>query len=178
MSMTRKSVIGCVVLGLTAAGCNSKTKASPENYTAVLNAYYVEHQDCLLHDVKFPYEAGSGENGKEMEGLAKAKLVEGVQDPGLKVKRYTLTPAGERVGPRFCYGHRVVTAIDQSTPPALANGFQETQVNYTYKIEDMAVWAKTPEVLAAFPKMAEQTSGPSKGKATLALSGVGWSVPE
>ena len=175
MTMTR--VFGCAALILT-VGCNSKTKPTPENYTAVLNAYYVEHRECLLADVKFPYETGEGESGKQMQALAVAKLVEGAKDPGLKVARYTLTPAGVRVGPHFCYGHRVVTSIDGSTPPAVANGFTETVVDYTYKVEDVAVWAKTPEVLAAFPKMAAQTGGETKAKATLALSGVGWSVPE
>ena len=78
----------------------------------------------------------------------------------------------------FCYGHRLISAIDSFTPPAQANGFPETQVVYHYAMEDVPVWAKSADVRAAFPAMARATSGTATDKATLAATMAGWSVPD
>ena len=44
----------------------------------------------------------------------------------IKVERYTLTPLGQRVGGRFCYGHHQVTSVDAFTPPVKQGGFLQT----------------------------------------------------
>jgi hypothetical protein len=173
------SVSICLAGAALMAGCNTKTKATPENYIATLNAYFPEHPDCLLDGtVTFPYESSDPVMLKQMDALVAAQILESHKEPSIHVTRYTLTPTGTKAGPHLCYGHREVTSIDSSTTPALANGFQETQVVYHYKIMDMPVWAKTPEVVAAYPKMAHEASGDATDKATLALTGVGWSVPD
>ena len=181
----RKASSAILLLAAAAVlpGCNSKLKPTSANYTAVMNAYFVEHPDCLLSGgTRFPYEAGEkdpqGPTQQQMDALAAAKLVEAKREPAIHISRYTLTPEGTRLAPRFCFGHRVVTAIDSSTPPASANGFTETEVHYHFKIDDVPVWAKSAEIRAAFPKFAEETSGQAEGKITLALTGVGWSVPD
>ena len=167
----------CTSVGVT--GCNSKTAPSPENYTTTLNTFFVEHPDCLLDgSIKFPLETGDPVLTRQMDALVIAQMVEAQKAPMLHITRYTLTDSGIRAGKNFCFGHRQITSIDASTKPAPANHFTETQVDYHYKIVDMAVWAKTPQVIAAFPKMAQEASGTSAGKATLALTGVGWSVPD
>lgn len=183
--MRKANVVSLLLLSISAglAGCNSKTKATPANYTATMNAYFVEHPDCLLGGgTRFPYEVGEkgaeGATEQQMDALAAVKLVEGKREPAIHISRYTLTAEGTRLAPRFCFGHRVVTSIDNSTPPAPANGFTETEVRYHYKIDDVPVWAKSAEIAAAFPKFAEETSGGAAGKITLALTGVGWSVPD
>jgi len=164
-------------------GCNTKTKPTPANYTATLNAYFVEHPDCLLGGgTRFPYEVGEkdpqGPSRQQMDALAAAKLVEVKREPAIHISRYTLTLEGTRLAPRFCFGYRVITSIDSSTPPAPANGFTETQVAYHYKIADVPIWAKSAEIAAAFPKFQQETSGQATDKTTLALTGVGWSVPD
>ncbi len=45
-------------------------------------------------------------------------------------------------------------------------------------MKDVPVWAKTAEVKAAFPAMAEAISGHATSKATLAKTLTGWQVPE
>lgn len=167
-----------LVIGFIALGCNAKTKPTPENYIRTLNAYFLDHPDCLLDgSFKFPVDTTDPAMMKKMDALAVAQLVEAHHDPAIHFARYTLNPAGTHAGVHLCYGHREVTAVLSSTPPALANGFTETKVTYRYKIEDLPVWAKTPEVLAAFQKLAEESTGQATDKATLALTGVGWSVP-
>jgi hypothetical protein len=112
------------------------------------------------------------------DALAVAQLLTVKKEEDIHVSRYTTTPMGMRSAPRFCYGHRNVTSIDSFTPPVQAHGFPETQVVYRYEIKDVPVWAKTAEVLAAFPEMARATSGPSTANATLAKTMAGWSVPD
>ena len=92
------------------------------------------------------------------------------REAAIHASRYSVTQGGERAAPRFCYGHRSVTAIDSFTPPAQANGFPETQVSYRYEIKDVPVWAKTPEVQAAFPEMAKADDPLVKEMIYLAVS--------
>ncbi len=173
------SISASILILSTALGCNSKTKATPENYIKTLNSYFPDHPDCLLDgSFKFPVETVEDAKMKQLDALAVAQVVKADHSPGLHFARYTLTETGSHAGPHLCYGHRAVTSIDSSTPPALANGFTETIVKYHYRVEDMPMWARTPQVLDAYPKLAEEASGHATGTATLALTGVGWTVPD
>ena len=163
---------------LPALGCNTKTAPTPANFTQTLNAFYQEHNECLFPDApRFPLETSDPAQIKQFNSLAKAQLLEIGKETGLKSSRYTLTTAGTRYAPRFCYGHRNITAIDSSTPPATENGFPTTHVSYRYTLVDVPIWAKTPEVQAAFPDMAKATSSESTAQATLAKTIAGWTVP-
>lgn len=164
---------------LFTAGCHSKTAATPENFTAALNAHFLDHPDCLFPESpRFPYETTDPTKTKQMNTLVTTQLLTVVEELDIHASRYTPTATGARVAPRFCYGHRVVSSIDSSTPPAVANGFPETQVAYHYTMEEVPVWAKSAAVQAAFPTMAHNTSGTASDKATLARSAVDWQVPE
>ena len=168
-----------VPLLLVTSGCvSSKSRSTAANFTAGLNKHFLEHSDCLLDNIRFPFEAGDRKTIQQMDSLVKAQLLEKSEEMSIHVSRYTVTPAGARYAPRFCYGHREVASIDSFTPPAAANGFNETTVIYHYVMNDVPVWAKTPEVEAAFPDMAAATSGHATGKTTLAQTPVGWQVPD
>jgi hypothetical protein len=161
------------------SGCvSSQSRATTANFTAGLNKHFLEHSDCLLDNTRFPFEASDREKTKQMDSLVKALLLEKSEEMSIHVSRYTVTTAGTRYAPRFCYGHREVTSIDSFTPPATANGFNETTIVYHYEMKEVPVWAKTPEVEAAFPEMAEALSGQTTAKATLAQTPVGWQVPD
>jgi hypothetical protein len=164
---------------VVATGCSSsKAKPTPENFTHALNSYFLDHKDCLLADTHFPYETTDKAKTKQMDSLAKALLLKKEEEMSIHASRYTVTDAGARFAPKFCYGHREVTSIDSFTPPAVANGFNQTAITYHYEMKEVPVWAKTPEVQAAFPEMAQATSGQSTGKATLGQTPAGWQVPE
>jgi hypothetical protein len=168
-----------IALLATAIGCtDSKTAPTPANFIAALNAHFIEHPDCLLANVRFPYETTDKTETKQMDSLVKAQLLTKEEEASIHASRYTVSTVGTRFAPRFCYGHREVASIDSSTPLAVANGFKETTVTYHYSIVDVPVWAKTPEVLAAFPKMAQATSGQSAGTTTLAQTISSWQVPD
>lgn len=171
------AVTGALLIAL--AGCNSKTAATNENFVQALNTYFLTHPDCLFPDAPhFPYEASSPEKTRQMDALESAKLLIQLKDLTIHVSRYSLTPAGARFAPRFCYGYRGHIEIDSFTPPVKAHGFPETQVTYHYSLQDVPVWATVPEVQRAFPAMAKAIRGPSSGTMTLAQTMVNWQVPD
>ncbi|MBS1801412.1 MAG: hypothetical protein JSS95_16490 [Acidobacteria bacterium] len=164
---------------LAATGCNSKAKPSEANFTRTINSYYTEHAECLLSNVRFPYATSDPAETKRMNTLVKSLLLESNYETAVKTTRYTVARAGERYAPRFCYGHRTVSAIDSSTPPAKGmTGFPETHIKYSYKIEDVPVWAKSADVQAAFPAMGAAVTNGGSGEITLAQTLAGWQVPE
>lgn len=168
--------IACVALSLV--GCNTALKPTPENYLTTLNKYLPDHQDCLLDgSVTFPYETSDPAMTKKMDALVHSKVLDVAREPAIHVSRYTLTREGSTAGHNLCYGYREATAIVSSTPPAPMNGYQGTIVVYSYKVRDIPVWAKTAEIMAAFPTFAHEQSGDATDTITLALTGVGWTVP-
>lgn len=168
-----------IALLLPLAACNSASKATPENFITGLNAHFAGHPDCLLPDAPtFPLETTDPIKTRQLNALVDAQLLDVAVEREIHVSRYTPTVMGARVAPRFCYGHRNITAIDSFTPPAPANGFPETQVTYHYTIQDVPVWAKSDAMRTAFPDMALKTSGFATDKATLAGTIAGWQVPD
>jgi len=168
-----------VSLELVLGGCHSKSSATPENFIKGLNAHFAEHPDCLFPDApRFPYETTDPEKTKQMNALVTAQMLKVSVEHDIHASRYVTTPAGDRLAPRFCYGHRVVDSIESFTPPTPRNVFPETDVVYKYHVEDVPIWAQSQAVKDAFPKMRQQTSGDSTDKATLAGTIAGWQVPD
>jgi hypothetical protein len=172
-----KSALVCALL-LPFSGCHSKSAPTPANFIQGLNKHYIDHPDCLLSNIRFPYETSDRKETAQMDSLVKSQLLDKTVEMAIHVSRYTVSTYGARYAPRFCYGHRVATTIDHSTPLAVANGFKETQVTYHYSMEDVPIWAKSSDVLKAFPAMAQVISGHATGVATLAQTPVGWQVPD
>lgn len=175
-----KNITAAAIFALAASiGCNSsRTAPSPENFTKAIDAHFVEHHDCLLSNIRFPYETTDKTETKQLDSLVKSLLLEKSMEAAIHASRYTVTTAGKRYAPRFCYGSRDVTGIESSTPLTVVNGFKQTTVTYHYVIKEVPVWAKTPEVMAAFPAMAQALSGPSTATIALAQTTAGWQVPD
>jgi hypothetical protein len=178
---TRWVVAACA--GLAMAGCGGDTKPTNAKLEKALNTYFETRNECLFPaGLKFPYEVGPGSDEKaekkRMDAMTSAGLMKRQDAPMMKVSRYTLTPLGERVAGRFCYGHHMVTTVDGFTEPVKRGGFLETTVSYHATMMDVPVWVKTDEMRAAFPAMATAISGPQPAQMTLATAGAGWSVPQ
>lgn len=109
--------------------------------------------------------------------------------PPQPVKRYELTADGRKYFQQipstlgqtsgFCYGQKSVDAIVKWTEPATSGAPSQTEVTYTYKIVDAAVWAERPEVQQAFSDIRTTITGASKTTeiAGLQLTNKGWEVP-
>jgi hypothetical protein len=172
-----------LVFGLALAGCEGFKAETPKNFTAAINAYYSNHDDCLFQTaLRFPYEASTSPSEKDsklksLDALEAAGLLRSLEDRDIHVKRYEQTTFGKRVSPAFCYGHRVVTNIDSSTPVAPVDGMKAIQVNYHYKMMDVPGWADSDQIRKAFPAFAKATSSDAQGQNTVVLTQVGWRVP-
>lgn len=184
--MTATRILPIRILFLAAAavapllgGCHPKTAPTPANFTQTLNAYFLDHPDCLFPQApRFPFETSDPIMTKQLDSLVKMQLLDVAREPAIHVSRYTPTVAGTRAAPRFCFGHRVVSSIDSFTAPAQKNGFPETLVSYRYFMEDVPVWAKPEQVQAVFPKLISELQGTPSGTATLAGTMAGWQVPD
>ncbi|HVB55482.1 MAG TPA: hypothetical protein VNE63_03490 [Candidatus Acidoferrales bacterium] len=105
------------------------------------------------------------------------------------VRRYELTDEGRKyfqVKPgvfgqnsAFCYGQETVDSIVKWTEPATMGPYTQSEVTYTYKIADLAPWAKRADVQQAFGDIRTTVSGISKANemAGLQLANKGWEVP-
>lgn len=110
--------------------------------------------------------------------------------PPQPVRRYELTDQGKKYYRNipatfgqngiFCYGQETVDSIIKWTEPATMDGATLSEVTYTYKIADLAPWARRPDVQQAFPDLRQTLNGASKANesAGLQLTNKGWEVPQ
>jgi len=182
--MRTRILLALALLGsVTFPGCSDNKRPKAENFLAAINAYYATRDECLFTStISFPYETAikdqSPSGSKGMDALTDSGLMKRQEAKVIGVNRYTLTPAGERAGGRFCYGHREATAILNFTPPAGAEGHQTTTATYRYAIRDLPLWANTDEMRSAFPKLAKSTSGDPEDTAQLGLTMNGWQMAD
>jgi hypothetical protein len=111
-----------------------------------------------------------------------------------KVKRYALTDAAkpfertkevERIGlsgknketqTDLCWGKKTLDKVLKWEGLMKLGDYQEANVKYLYKIDDLAEWAKKPEFLAAFPYVGQITedAGKKEQQHGVKLTSVGW----
>ena len=102
--MTKPTKLACLSVAFTlilATGCTSKTAPTPENYTQTLNAWFLEHSDCLFPDSPhFPFETTDPVKTRQMDSLVTGQLLARTNEPA----RVVLCP--ERRGARLprCVG--------------------------------------------------------------------------
>jgi hypothetical protein len=161
------------------SGCSSFKEPNEKNFMNALNSYYSAHNECLFtNTLSFPYETAirdeTGAGSKGMDALTASLLMKKQESKVVGINRYTLTPAGERAGGRFCYGHREVTAVPSFTPPETVGGLPTTTVTYRYKLRDLPIWADTDAMRAAFPPLAKAASSDPEDTAKLQLTINGW----
>lgn len=176
-----KWLIAASVCAGLLAGCSSDLKPTNAKLEKGLNEYLADHSECLFpRGMRFPYEVspgpGSKAEEKRMDALKAAGLLNELKDLNMHVERYTLNTLGERVAPRFCYGHKQVTTVDGFTPPVKEGNVLQTTVTFHATMHDVPIWARTKEMMAAFPDMAANISGPQPGQLVMATAGVGWQV--
>lgn len=111
-----------------------------------------------------------------------------------KIKRYTLTDAAKpfaqekevasiglngnttKILTDLCWGKKVLDKIVKWEGPMKFGDYQEARITYTYKVNNLADWAKKPEVQAAFPavKIILDGVGSKESKHTIKLTSQGW----
>jgi hypothetical protein len=192
----RKATLAAVVL-ISALGCGvgcRKNAADKNAFKAALNNYLGGRPECVWPTpVKLPAQADTpnDEQTKGFDALTDSGLL--MRKPEEKkrfligskeVNDYDLSDKGRSVWTvdasqpgygNFCYGHSVVTSVDDYTPAANTSTTQYS-VTYHYAVTELADWANTAEMRTAFPKIASDTNGQETATATLTKTQEGWSV--
>lgn len=176
-----KWMIAACICAALLAGCSSDLKPTNAKLEKGLNDYLADHSECLYpRGMSFPYEVspgpGSKAEEKRMDAMKAAGLLNELKDLDMHVERYTLTTLGQRVAPRFCYGHKEVTSVDSFTPPVKQGNVLQTTVTFHADMHDVPIWARTKEMTDAFPDMGANLSGPQPSQIVMATAGVGWQV--
>jgi len=149
-------------------------------------------------------DRGAGNvKGSEMTALEKAGLVRsheaetevtplsGTRPVNTKVLRYELTDDGKKfyqekeapglIGEKesrgdICFGQQALDSVIKTEGPITVGDKKEMTLYYTYKIENLAGWAKDPNIQKTFPGIVSTIDG--AGKTTLnqnlTLTDHGW----
>jgi hypothetical protein len=134
----------------------------------------------------------------EKAGLVRSHETETEYTPPLstrpvrdKVLRYELTDNGKifyrekdrlglggnkQVQGDLCFGQQALDKIVKWEGLAAAGDSKEVSILYTYKIENLAEWAKTPDIQRVFPGIASTIDGAGKTamNQALTLTNQGW----
>lgn len=199
-------IFGVTLLSATLSACGSKTSANEKNFGIAVTRYFDKKGDMCLAPVKWPvdvYEADlrqqklypDGVAGQmaalEAAGLAKGEdtelpgtFVDGKPSGAkVKVRRYTMTDAAKPFlradaaqQPRMCWGRKSLDKVVGWAEPAKAGDHEESSVLYTYKLSNVAGWARKPQVKEAFPVLGRTVDGEhtQKEKLYVKLTPQGW----
>jgi hypothetical protein len=138
----------------------------------------------------------------EKAGLVRSHETETEYTPPLstrpvraKVLRYELTDKGntfyrekdrlglggnKQVQGDLCYGQQALDKIVKWEGPTAAGASKEATVFYTYRIENLADWAKNPDIQKVFPGIVLTIDGDGKTQMNqaLTLTNQGWQAKE
>jgi hypothetical protein len=189
------------------ASCNDARKPSDSNFRNVINQYLQNHgQACIWLGQTFPINVSEAQQklnygiGTQMSVLERAALVRSIDavtniprifggSTQQHVRRYEPTEAGNKYLRQtqavlsqtsgFCYGTKTVDSIISWTAPATSGPAKQTEITYTYKIDDLAAWAKRPDIQSEFGDVRVTVNNISKTNETvgLQLTNKGWEVP-
>lgn len=196
--MLGKSKKLCLMLCLNMVflyGCSDSGEVSEENFKKAIQAYLEKDKACLGLKASYIDNGSFGELVDFNELVKVGLLKKETRKPKSAMMRnitptifYTLTEEGKKIAKReegflgdvvyLCYGDKVVDEITVFTPPTVdGRGDTVSRVNYTYKIVNVADWAKNEAIQKHFDGLKEDlasTDAPLKGKATLILTNNGW----
>ena len=192
--MRERIVLALVLTGLFACATGCKKQVDHAEFISAINKSFVGRHECVwLESVKLPAQVdpSKDERIRAFEALTDAGLLlRGSEEKkrflvgSKQVNVYDLsdkghsswTPEANQPGyGNFCFGHFNATAIDKATPNDPSDPTQYT-VTYRYEVEGIPDWARTPESMRAFPKIAADTSIQSATVTLVKGTDGGWVV--
>lgn len=187
----------------TLTACGSKTDANEKNFGAAMTQYFDKKgQLCLNQYRDFPVtvtemdlrlqktmQSGTANQMTALEaaGLVKCEASEKGQrcsltdaaKPFAREKEATswgLNGSQKVTQTDLCWGKKALDKIVKWEGPMKFGDYQEAGITYTYKVNNLADWAKKPEVQAAFPvvKSILDGVGSKESKHAVKLTSQGW----
>jgi hypothetical protein len=186
--------LALVLTGLFAFQTGCKKQIDRAEFVSAINQSFAGRHECIWpQPIRLPAQAdpSKDEGVREYDTLTDAGLL--IRSSAEKkrlllgskqVNNYDLSDKGHSAWTadpdqpgygNFCFGHFNVTAIDNATPNDPSNPTQYT-VNYHYEVEDIPDWARTPESMRTFPKIAADTSIQSATATLIKGTNEGWAV--
>jgi hypothetical protein len=168
--------------------CSSKSDPNEKNFTPVINQLFTQNNLACLPGNSYPTDLPASTSEKDdpvgfeyrkfLDSLVNAGLLKSIPVPAGKAKllpgpalRYQLTDSGlkyfhpdaadtpdARSG-ELCYGHLSFGKVIRWDAPVKLGDYQGTSVYYTYRIDDLADWAKRSDVQAASRQLRETVNG-------------------
>jgi hypothetical protein len=197
--MIKTALILVLGVSLSAAlcACDSTTSANEKNFGTAVTRYFEKKGDLCLDPVQWPvdvYETDlrqqklypDGVAGQmaalETAGLARGEEVT-LDGSKVKVRRYKLTEAAKpflhadaKQQQRLCWGRKSLDKVVSRADPVKVGDHEESSVIYTYKLSNVAAWARKPQLKEAFPVLGRNVDGEQsqKEKLYLQLTPQGW----
>jgi hypothetical protein len=196
MNKTAISLFLGVTLSAALSACDSKTSANGKNFAITVSQYLDKKGDMCLDPVTWPvdvYETDLRQQklypdgvAGQMAALEAAGLAKGedMALPGkVKARRYTMleaakpwlrADAGQQ--PRLCWGRKSLDKVVRWADPAKVGDHEESSVIYTYKLSNVAAWARKPQIKQAFTVLGRTVDGEhtQKEKLYVKLTPQGW----
>ena len=192
--MRERIAMALMLTGLFACAIGCKKQVDQAEFKSAINKSFTGRHECVWPaPTKLPAQVDPSKDEKirDFDALTDAGLlIRGSLEKtrslvGSKlVNNYDLsdkgrpawTPDPNRPGyGNFCFGHFNVTAIHHATPNDPSNPTQYT-VNYSYEVEGLPDWVRTPESMRTFPRIAADTSIQSASATLVKDANGGWAV--
>jgi len=192
--MRERFVLALVLTGLFALAAGCKKQVDTAGFKSAINKSFEGRHECLWpKPIKLPVEVdpSKDERVRDYDALTDAGLFirESVEKKrplvgSRQVNKYDISDKGHSSWTpdpsqpsygNFCFGHFNVTAIENATPNDPSNPTQYT-VHYRYEVEGIPAWARTPESMRAFRKIAADTSIQSASATLVKGTDGGWEV--
>ncbi len=190
--MRERMAMALVLTGLFGCAIGCKKQVDQTEFISAINKSFTGRHVCVWPaPIKLPAQVdpSKDEEVRDYDALSDAGLlIRGSAEKTLvgskQVNKYDLsdkgrpawTPDPNRPGyGNFCFGHFNVTAIDHATPNDPSNPTQYT-VKYSYEVEGLPDWVRTPESMRTFPKIAADTSIQSATATLVKGTNGGWAV--
>jgi hypothetical protein len=182
-------------LGAVLSGCDGKTSANEKNFAITVTQYLDKKGELCLDPVTWPvdvYETDIRQQklypdnaAGQMAALEAAGLARGedATSSGVKVRRYTMLDAAKPYlranpgkKPRLCWGRKSLSKVLHWDDPRKVGDHEESSVIYTYKLSNVADWARKPQVKEGFPDLGRTIDGEraQKEKLYVKLTPQGW----
>jgi hypothetical protein len=192
--MRERIALALALTGLFALSAGCRKKVDTSAFKAAINESFAGRHECIWPEpVKLPVQAdpSTDERVRDYDALTHAGLfiresVEKKHSLGVSKMEYkydlsdkghpSWTPDASRPAyGNFCFGHFNVTAIDKAIPNDPSNPTQYTVI-YRYEVEGIPEWARTPESMRAFRKVAADTSIQSASATLVKATDGAWTV--
>jgi hypothetical protein len=174
--MLERIALALVLVGLSACATGCRQRFDRAAFISAINKSFAGRHECVwLEAIKLParVDPSKDERIRDFDALFDAGLLIRASEEknatlvdSKPIDKFDLSDKGHSAwtpDPRrpgygnFCFGHFNVTAIEKATPNDPSSPTQYT-VDYKYEVEGIPGWARTPESMRAFRKIAADTS--------------------